>query len=135
MKHGEAQQQHGQRGLQQAAGVERAVLVRAGRAGAAHLRRTDDHREEEEAPKGDQHARGSNPGRTVHSWLQRAAISRAAAPARILSIWVLDWADERAREEGVTKARPAAPIRPAATKGSMGSADGGMAPAANCRSA
>ena len=37
----------------------------AGRAGAAHLRRIDDHREEEEAPKGDQLARGSNPGRAV----------------------------------------------------------------------
>jgi len=50
-----------------------------------------------------------------------AAIPQAAAPARILTTWVLDWADERACAAAVTKARPDAPMRADAAKGAMAS--------------
>ena len=49
---------------QQASG---AVLLSAGLAIAAHLRRDDDHGEEVEALQGKQHAWGSNPSHAVES--------------------------------------------------------------------
>ena len=49
---------------QQAADTERGVLAGTGRQDAAHLQKDDEDHKEVEAPKGDQHARGSNPGRT-----------------------------------------------------------------------
>ena len=47
--------------------ASRAVLLSAGLAIAAHLRRDDDHGEEVEALQGKQHAWGSNPSHAVES--------------------------------------------------------------------
>ena len=45
--------------------MTRAAQAAAGQAGDAHLQSDDEHQEEVEVPKRDQHARGSNPGRAV----------------------------------------------------------------------